>query len=266
MSALGEPKFAWEPLTPRGVAVFARASLERLFVVQAIFALLAAAVLVWVLSESVLPVIEDAIEALPDTGSIHGGRLDWRDDSPVMLAEGRLLAIDVDMDHGGQLRSPADFQIEFGRDSVVIYSLLGVAEIGYPPGYVIAANYDQARPAWGAWSPNIVGLAAIGMFVVMLMTWVFLAIIYTLPVWLVCFFANRDLGLLACYKLAGAAQMPGALLMTVALAGYGAGAFDLVQLLFAFGMHLVTSWIYLFVSPMFLNRALPAAKHNPFQK
>ena len=40
--------------------------------------------------------------------------------------------------------------------------------------------------------------------------------------------------------------------------------FDLVQLCFAFGMHLVIGWIYLFVSPMFLNRVLPADKKNPF--
>jgi len=45
---------------------------------------------------------------------------------------------------------------------------------------------------------------------------------------------------------------------------YDLGGFDLVQLCFAFGMHLVIGWIYLFVSPLFLNRALPAAKKNPF--
>ena len=34
MSAFSESKFAWEPVTPRGVAAFARASLERLLVVH----------------------------------------------------------------------------------------------------------------------------------------------------------------------------------------------------------------------------------------
>ena len=38
MSALSEPTFAWEPLTPRGVAAFARASFGRLFLVQTIVA------------------------------------------------------------------------------------------------------------------------------------------------------------------------------------------------------------------------------------
>lgn len=264
MSALGEPKFAWEPLTPRGVAAFARASFERLFVVQSLFALLAAAAVVWFLSEGIFPVMETVIEQLPEAGLLHGGRLDWRDDSPLLLGENRIWSVGVDLDHGGKLRVPADFQLEFGRDSLVIISLLGETELDYPPDYVVAANRQDARPAWGAWSPDILALAAIGTFFGLLLTWAVLATIYCLPVWLVCFFANRDLGLVASWKLAGAALMPGAVLMALSLMLYELGAFDLVQFSFAFGMHMVVGWIYLFVSPLFLNRALPAEKKNPF--
>ena len=264
MNALREPSFAWEPLTPRGVAAFARASFERLFIVQAVFALLAAAAVVWVLSDGIFPVIDAAIDQLPDAGSIHGGKLDWRDDSPVMLAEGKILAFSVDMEHGGVLRSPADFQFEFGRDDIRIWSLFGEAYVDYPGGYLIAANRGDARPAWGAWSPDFLGLAAIGVFVGLMLVWAALATVYCLPVWLLCFFANRDLNLLASWRLAGAALMPGALLLSFALVFYDLGGFDLVQLCFAFGMHLVIGWIYLFVSPLFLNRALPAENKNPF--
>ena len=266
VSAWREPSFAWEPLTPRGVAAFARASFERLFIVQGLFALLAAAAVVWVLSDGVFPVIDDAIEQLPDTGSIHGGRLDWRDDSPVMLAENRLLAISIDLEHGGVLRSPADFQCEFGRADLRIFSLFGEAYVDYPNGYLIAVNRPEARPAWGAWSPNLLGLAAIGTFFGLLITWAVLATVYCLPVWLVCFFANRDLSLLASWRLAGAALMPGAALISVALVLYELNGFDLVQLCFAFGMHLVIGWVYLFVAPLFLNRVLPADQSNPFVK
>jgi len=45
VSAFAEPKFAWEPITPRGVAAFARGSFERLFVMQSVFALIGAAAL-----------------------------------------------------------------------------------------------------------------------------------------------------------------------------------------------------------------------------
>ena len=246
------------------MAAFARASFERLFIVQAVFALIAAAAVAWTLSDAIYPVINDAIEGLPDAGGIYDGKLDWRDSSSVLLAEGKILSIGVDLNHEGQLRSPADFQFEFGRDSLVMISLLGEAEVEYPPDCFLAANYRDARPAWGAWSPNILALTAIGTFLGLLLIWAVLATIYFLPVWLICFFANRDLNLRASWKLAAAALMPGAALMSLALLLYEQGLFDLVQLGFAFAMHLVIGWIYLFVSPMFLNRVLPEEKKNPF--
>ena len=265
MNATKEPPFAWEPITPRGVAAFARASFERLFVVQSIVALIAAAAVVFVLSHGVYPTIAAAIAELPDAGEIHSGKLEWRDDSPVMLAEGKILAFTVDLEHGGALRSPSDFQFEFGRDSLRIFSLFGETEINYPPGYVIAANQIDARPAWGAWAPDILGLAAIGTFLGLLFVWAALATIYFLPVWLISWFTNRDLNFRASWKLAGASLMPGALLLSLALVFYALDSrFDIVQLCFAFGLHFVIGWIYLFVSPMFLDRALPAENKNPF--
>jgi len=264
VSAFTEPAFAWEPITPRGVAAFARASFERLIVAQAVVALLAAAGVVWVLSDGIYPTIATAISNLPDAGEIHAGKLDWRDDSPVLLAEGHILALSVDLDHGGALRSPADFQFEFGRESVRVFSLFGEAEANYPPGYLIAANQPDAAPAWGAWAPDILGLAAIGVFFGLLLVWAVLATLYFIPVWLVCLFSNRDLSLGASWRLAGAALMPGALLLLVSLVLYELGGLDLLQLLLAFGLHLIIGWIYLFLSPMFLNRAVPVKKKNPF--
>lgn len=264
MSVFKEPEVAWAPITPRGVAAFARASFERLFVVQGVVALLGAAAVVWLLSDGIFPTISAAIGELPETGEIHGGKLDWRDDSPVMLAEGRILAISVDLEHGGSLRSPADFQFEFGSDSLRIFSLFGETEINYPPGYVIATNQKDARPAWGAWAPDILGLAAIGTFFGLLLIWALLATIYFLPVWLVCLFTNRDLNFRGSWRLAGAALMPGALLLSASLVLYDLGRFTFVQLCFAFGMHLLIGWIYLFVGPMFLTRVTPVERKNPF--
>jgi len=266
VSAFSEAAFAWEPITPRGVAAFARASCERLLVVQVLVAALAAAVAVWVLSTGIFPTIDAAIGQLPETGAIHSGKLDWHADSPVLLAEGRILAFSVDLEHSGRLRSPADFQFEFGRDSVRILSLFGEAEWAYPPGFALPANQTDARPAWGAWVPDLLGLAAMTTFFGLLVTWLLLATIYWLPVWLVCFFSNRDLGLGASWRLAGAALLPGALLLSLSLVLYELGGFDILQLCLAFGLHLVIGWIYLFVSPMFLHRVLPAGKKNPFEQ
>jgi len=182
----------------------------------------------------------------------------------VLLAEGNVLAFMVDLEHGGSIRSPADFQFEFGRDSLRVLTLFGEAEFNYPINWVFAANKHEARPAWGAWSPEILGLAALGTFFGLMLMWALLATIYFLPVWLICFFANRDLNFRQSWKLAAAALMPGALLVSLAIVLYEIAAFDLVQLCFAFGMHVIIGWIYLFVSPMFLNRAVPTEPENPF--
>ena len=266
LSQLTEPQFAWEPVTPRGVAVFARASWERLLVVQSLVAVLAVAAVLWLLVDGLFPTIEAAINNLPGTGEMRNAALDWRGDDPVLLAEGKILAFTVDLEHGGVLRSPADFQFEFGKKSVRIFSLFGETELAYPPNLIVAANRPDARPAWGAWSPEILGAVALTTFLGLLLSWAALATLYFLPVWLIGFFTNRDLGFAASWKLAGAALLPGALLLTLFIVAYDFGFCDLVQLCFAFGMHLVTGWIYLFVSPLFLKRALPADEKNPFHK
>jgi hypothetical protein len=264
VSVFTEPSFAWEPITPRGVAAFARASFERLFIVQAVFAVLAAAAVVWFLKDDVFPTIDSAVNALPDAGEIRDGKLDWQGDSPALLAEGNVLAFMVDLPHGGTIRSPADIQFEFGTDSLRVLTLFGETEMDYPVGWIFAVNKHEARPAWGAWSPEILGLAALGTFFGLLLLWALLATFYFLPVWLICFFANRDLNFRQSWKLAAAALLPGALLLSLAIVLYDLAAFDLVQLCFTFGMHLVIGWIYLFISPMFLNRAVPTETGNPF--
>jgi uncharacterized membrane protein YgdD (TMEM256/DUF423 family) len=97
-----------------------------------------------------------------------------------------------------------------------------------------------------------------------MLSWAFLATVYFFPARLICFFADRDLNFRQSWRLAGAALMPGALLLTAAIAFYALGALDLIQMSFAFGAHFVLGWIYLFISPLFLTRSSPPEKPNPF--
>ena len=46
--------------------------------------LLASMAVVWLLSDGIYPTVEATIENLPEMGSLHGGQLDWRDDSPLL--------------------------------------------------------------------------------------------------------------------------------------------------------------------------------------
>jgi hypothetical protein len=258
--------FAWEPLTPRGVAAFARARLGRLLLVQFIAALLASASLVWFLDDGCFPTIRAAIQKLPAAGEFRSGKLDWHGDPAQLLAEGKFLAFNVDMNHSGQINSTADVQVEFGEDSVRIFSLLGYADFPYVPDRAAPFNRTELEPLWGAWEAEILFMAGAAMTTGLLLAWWLLATVYFLPVRLLAFYANRDLNFRACWKLSGAALLPGALLMAAGVLLYNAGLLDLVSLGFLFAAHLVLGWIYLLLSQLFLPR-IPGTppKNNPFK-
>ncbi|MEI6193970.1 MAG: hypothetical protein WCS42_06530 [Verrucomicrobiota bacterium] len=265
MDAIENPVFAWEPFTPRGVAAFAHARLGRLVLVQFIVALIAAASVTWFLEDSVCPVLQTAIQNLPDKGEIRSGKLDWRGDSPKLLAEGRFLAFDVDLDHGGKINSTADVQIEFGQEEIWSFALLGYTEFAYPAGQAIAFNRTDLEPLWGAWRSTIIFGAAMAVALGLLACWWLLATLYFLPVWLLGFFVNRDLNFRRSWKLSGAALLPGALLMAAGILLYDFGAVDIVQFGFICGGHILLSWLYLFVSLVFvpgIPAVLPGG--NPF--
>jgi hypothetical protein len=265
VNADGNSTFAWEPFTPRGVAAFARASFGRLLLVQIIIALFAAASVAWFLDDSVFPVIKAAIQNLPAAGEIRSAKLDWRGDSPKLLAEGRFLALDVDLNHGGKINSTADVQIEFGKETIWSSALLGYVEFPYPTGRVISFNRTELEPLWGAWMSTILFVAAMVTAVGLLASWWLLATLYFLPVWLLGFFVNRDLDFRGSWKLCGAALLPGALLMAAGILLYDFGAVDLVQFGFIFGAHFVLGWIYLFVSLLFVPAiSTSTPKGNPF--
>ena len=267
MNEPGSPKrFAWEPLTPPGVAAFAGASLRRLWLVQLLFALLAATTVVWFLKTDLFPTVSTAIRALPAQGEIHHGTMNWLATSPQLLAEGSFLAFMVDLEHESQMRSPAHVQVEFGRNDVRLLSLLGYEQLPYPTDRIFVFNRTDLEPKWGAWQPPILWLAFLAVVAGLMFNWTVLATIYFLAAWLVGFFANKDLNFRASWKLAGAALMPGALLLTTAILFYGLGALDLVQLAAAFVVHFVIGWIYLLAAPLFAPKLAVAVvtEKNPF--
>jgi hypothetical protein len=263
MSAPVAPSFAWEPLTPRGVAAFARANLSRLLLVQFLVALLAAASVAWFLDDGCFPTMTTAIQKLPAVGEIHSGRLDWGGNGPQLLAQGKFLAFDVDPDHSGQIQSTRDVQIEFGTETIRVFSLLGFADFGYPADGPF--NRTDLEPLWGAWAAEILFLAGAVVTLLLLASWWLLATVYFLPVWLVGFYTNRDLNLRASWKLSGAALLPGALLMAAGVLLYDFGFLNLVSFAFVFAAHLPLGWIYLFWSLPFLSRTSAAPQRgNPF--
>jgi hypothetical protein len=264
MSASVEPTFAWEPLTPRGVAAFARARLSRLLLVQFVVASFAAAAIVWFLSNGCFPTVRAAILNMPVTGNLRAGRLDWASRPPQLLAEGRFLAFIVDLNYSGQIQSAAAVQIKFSRESIRFYSLFGYTELDYPRDWIVSFNRTDLEPLWGAWEPELLAIVVLAAVAGLMLAWAVLATIYFLPIRLISFFANRDLNVRGSWKLAGAALMPGALLLTVAIVLYGLAALDLIQFGFIFGAHFALGWIYMFLSQLFLPHVVAMEKRNPF--
>jgi hypothetical protein len=263
MSAPARPIVAWEPFTPRGIAAFAGAGFGRLLLIQFIVALLAAGTVVWFIMNNCFPVITASAQKLPATGEIRSGKLDWPSRSPELLAQSHFLALDVDLDHSGQIGPASDVQIEFGKTTVRVFSLLGYAEWNYPSEYVISFNRNALEPLWGAWAMELLLTTLAAVTIGLLLSWSLLATIYFLPLWLLGFFANRDLNFRQSWRLAGAALIPGALLMVAGVLLYNFGLLSLVSFVFVFAAHFVMGWIYLFVSLLFLP-GLPAQKQNPF--
>jgi hypothetical protein len=256
----------WQPLTPRGIAAFARMPLSRLFLVQFVAAALAAASVVWFLDTAWFPVVADAIHQLPPRGDIRSGRLAWSGDSPQALAGGGFLSFAVDLRHVGEARLPAHVQVEFGETNVRVFSLFGFAEWAYPRDVWIAFNQPELEPWWGAWAPPLLWISAAATIAVLMIVWAFLATLWFLPVCMIGFFANRQLDLAGSWKMAGAALMPGALLMAGGIVAYGLGSLALVSFLVLAAAHIVVGWAYMFVSPLFAPRApdAPPPGENPF--
>ena len=261
------PPIAWQPITPRGVAAFAAANLSRLFVVEFIVAAIAAGVVVWLLASAWFPAVRHAINQLPEQGALRDGQLQVPVAAAQTLAERRpFLLLGLDLEHQRNVSQTSDVLIEFHRHNFQACSLLGCLVLDYPRDWRLEFNRPRLAPLWEAWEPSLLSLAGLLVLVSLLASWAVLATAYCGVVRLLGFYKDRALTWRGSWLLASAALLPGALLLSAGLLGYGLGVVDLIRLLLLFLFHFVVGWIYLAISPFFVPRlpsvAPPGA--NPF--
>ena len=260
------PGPAWEPLTPRGVAAFARAAPGRLLLAQFLVALLAAGVVAWFFQRDWFPVVRAACRALPATGEVRDGRWNSPETGPVQLAGNHYLALTLDADHAGQLGREAHLLIEIGREDVRCVSLLGYLQFPYPKEVEWPCNRAELVPRWGAWQSVIPYLFGLTTLVGLFLSWSTLAVIYWLPLRILAWLADRELSGAQAWRLARAALLPAALLMTAGIFAYAIGLLDLLGLGGVMLLHFIMGWFYLLTAPYFLpRRARPPGGVNPFQ-
>jgi len=267
-AALPDPPapFAWQPVTPRGVAAFAQATLTRLLLVELIVASLSAGVVVWFLAMAWFPTIRQAIQQLPQDGAIRNQQLSSSVTSATLSETRPFLLIVLDLEKQNNASATSDVLLEFHKQNFQICSLLGCVLVNYQKGWNVGFSRPKLAPWWGAWEPILLGLAALFVIVTLMMTWALLAAVYCGVVRVIGFFKDRDLNWRRSWLLASAALLPGALLMPLGILGYGLGVVDLIRLLLLVPVHLVIAWPYLFISPRFVPRLpeVPPRGVNPF--
>ena len=258
---------AWLPLTPRGVAAFANSTFSRLFIVQLLVALLAAAAIARFMNDAWCPVLRDAIRQLPDQGVIRDGRLQMPAPPIVPAQPSRFLAVTVDLENRAEPNPFSDVRLNFRQENFQICGALGCLSLAYPKRWVMDFNRASLEPWWGAWEPVLLTGATVAAMLSLLLIWALLATVYAIPARLAALYTARTITLAGSWRLAGAALMPGSLLLSAAVLLYGAGVLDGLGLTILSVLHLLAGWIYLFLSPLFLPKSsyAPRRPRNPFR-
>lgn len=257
---------AWQPLTPGGVAAFAFASTNRLRVIQVCFAALASLCVIWFLNRTCAPVILEAVRNLPDTAEISGGQL--RGTQPMELAAERFLSLSIDFAQSGAFGRESTVQLEFSTNRFQICSLLGCLGFSYPTSWSLDLGRPIIEPKFGAWKPYLLASAGLGSFVALLFCWTVLAYLYATPVKMIAYFNDRTLTWSGSWRLAGAALMPGGVMLSIGILLFGAGTIDLIRFGLLFVAHFLVGWIYLVAAPFRLP-VVPEqvlVKKNPFDE
>lgn len=261
------PTFAWQPITPSGVAAFASAKIGRLLIFQLIVSGLVAWCVLWFITTNWFPVVREAIERLPEQGHILNQQLSIEQVSTQPLAENRFLAIVIDADGIGTPTIETDLRIEFHRRNVAFCSVFGCLNFDYPRDSIIQFNRPELQSRWGAWQPMVLWMTGLGVVVWLFLSWMLLASVYFAFVRVYAFFKDRHLSLLGSWKLCSAALLPAALFAGGTILFYGLAMVELLHFLLLWIFHFVLGWIYLAISPLKLplaSDARPAGPGNPF--
>jgi hypothetical protein len=260
---------AGQPFTFGGVARFAHAPVGRLLLVALIFGLLTGLAVTWLGVRGWAPAIDEAVAALPETGAIRNRSLSWPERAGRLLGANEFLSLEVVLQNTPRESGSADVSIEAHRTHFLLRSIFGAATVPYPP--MFALNLDRATtvPAWGAWrAPLLFGLIP-GTALVLMLSWAFLAIPYSLVALLIGGLFRRDLNFRKAWKLCVATQMPGSLLMTFAIALYASGQVAVLFIAVMLVAHFIPTFLYLLISPVLVPKRPRQARaasgeKNPF--
>jgi len=253
-------------MTFKSVAFLATTSFKRLLLVQLIVACGVALSVWWSLQIAWIPRLEEAISHLPERGEIRSGKLDWPADSPMLLTGSPFVRVEIDLEGTSGINEMADLGFTLKREGLRVRSLFGFHELPYPPHWVMPLNRDDLEPWWGARKPFILIGIAVSVGALLLASWAVLATLYSWPVFMLAFYLDRTATWWNCWKLAAAALLPGAIVLSGALWLYSMQRLNLIGLLIAVPIQLLIGLVYASCAPTCLPSLSQDSAPNPFVK
>jgi hypothetical protein len=257
---------AWQPFTFGGVAAFAGARMGKLLAAEFVTALMAATCVVWFLHRAYCPVILQAIQKMPDSARLSGGGLQGVPDT--VIAESKFLAIAARPRSGGFIGQDADVQVELRQNDFCAGSVFWPdwgLDFPYRQDIVLNLARSSLEPWWSAWQPVLLLAVGAATVLFLLLSWAVLASIYAVPAKFVAWYADRCLTWGGAWRLASAALIPGALMLTAAIILYSWSVIDLVGLSFFVALHFILGWVYVVGGSCKVTRLFPSdSKRNPF--
>jgi hypothetical protein len=232
------------PTTFRGVASLARAPGWWLFFWHVATAAVSAAVVVWALDTTWGRALIHAAASLPDHGAVRNGILDWRAPSPAHLHQGSSLGIVIDPQGRRDTGLSADVTLCLEARGFAVKSLFGWIEGPYPPGADIPLSRLEVSGLIAAWRTPVLVALGVLIFAGLWTTWAAMATIYAAIIWVLTCVAGRTLPFRVAWRLAGAALVPAALIMSAAVALYATRQLGFPGLLLAVPGHILAGWLF----------------------
>jgi hypothetical protein len=265
-SAAEGPVMPWTPARAARLAVGGRG---RFALALALTVGLLAGATAYVARVAWFPALEEAIAALPDRARIDDGWLIWPNADRMVLADNQWLALVVDPVARDPSVQAADVQIELTANACWISCLPGCLRLPYPPGYVIDLDRDTVESLWGAWRPWVqAGVFFAGGLLPAALA-ALIALLLAGPAKGYAWLLGRPAGWGAAWRLAFAAQIPGAWLLTLGLILYRFRALMPPLLLGVLALGGLVTGGFLLLAPWWLPRpetetAPPPSRDNPF--
>ena len=221
LSRLAPDPGAWQPFTGGGVARFAQAGIWRTWIALGTASLAVGTAFGWMLLSTWWPVVQQAASRFPETPVLlRSGRLDWKEPTARLLAEGPQLGIAHRPAGSEPVGLTADLQAELTPTHLRIVGIAGFVDLPWHRDLELELDRRDALAGWGAWRLPVLAVATVGMAALVFLVGVSLATVLCLPVWLVLLPFRRGPGPGGAWKLVAAADAPAALLLAAAFAAY----------------------------------------------